>query len=143
MRSPLVDLSLGVNCQAWAVAHYLTRVENNYGFDRVETAPWYNGRERGLVFSFGWWQYLKPVLRIAVFEHRNSDDIVALEWQVPNWGMNPPTMASEGNLAYQTDNKWNDLAHSIPVGRAGDMAIWVQSRLREFADKHQLPNKEG
>ena len=95
---------------------------------RIETAPWYNGRERGIVISVC--KYAGDVLRIAIFEHRNSDSICALKWRSPV-GMNPPTIQSDGPLAYPTDNKHADIAFSVGPGEIGKMADWVTDQIDE------------
>lgn len=129
--SHMADPTFGINGQALAVLALLSGRENELAFRVVKTAPWYNGRERGVLFRFG--NEAGPVLNVAVFEHRNSDQLCAVAWVRDGWGTNPPNISTDGGFAYPTDNKY-DVSHSVPYGRAGDMELWVLKRVREFAD---------
>lgn len=129
----LVDLQLGLNCQAWAVAHLLNSIEPliENPIIIISTSPWYNDRERGLVFtvtdfSAGICQH------IAVYEHRNSDCICALKW-IERSEMNPPTLRSSGKLAYHGGNKW-DTAKSVQYGCVGEMSKWVSGAMNKFIE---------
>ena len=95
MPEKLVDKSLGISEQAYAVLQGLARqyieVPDNV---LVKTRAWYNGRERGIVLS------LSPIgegapysqLNIAFGECRNSDQIFLDKWDKYT-GVNPPTVA--------------------------------------------------
>lgn len=129
----LADSTFGIGGQARAVLALLeSHNRSTSGIDviqRVETSPWYNGREQGVLFSFG--AHTGPVLRIAVFEHRNSDSLCALMWRDDTWGMNPPTIESHQKKAYPTDNKW-DVAKSVEWGKIGEMVHWILDQFDEF-----------
>jgi|SRR6185436_10276311 len=129
----LADLTLGCHYNAWAVLHILAGkdVDTDNGW-RVETAPWYNGRERGFTFTIS---NFKKTLHVAVFEHRNSDDICALRWEGES-DINPPTCESDCEKAYHGKNKWDGIAHTVEYNEAGKMAEWVQNELENFADQH-------
>lgn len=127
----LADLTLGLHYNAWAVLHMLAGREADLPDEwRISTAPWYNGRERGFTFTLS---NYKKTLHIAVFEHRNSDSICALRWEVELPGMNPPSMATDGAKAYPTDHKYDDIAHSVRYDEAGHIAAWVEGQFTDFA----------
>ena len=95
---------------------------------RVDCAEWQNCRERGFVISLIAPEYRGKQLNIAFFEHRNSDDICAVEW-VQNTHINPPNInTAKFDGAYES--KW-DVSHSVPYGHAGQMADWIIERLEE------------
>lgn len=129
------DLSFELNSQALAVAQLLAGMEPDFAeYEngryqvRIFTYPWYNGRERGIVIQMAR-DFSAPVLNIAFFEHRNSDSICALEWvRDGGFGLNPPTIESDGKLAYPTDDKF-DVAKSVGWLQCGEMARWVYSRM--------------
>lgn len=136
-RDRIGDVSLNINHQAWAVLHYLAGREPDFaeykdGYYAIwlETAPWYNGRERGFVISMA-----KSIggkaIHIAFFEHRNSDSICALRCVTSDFGMNPPTLQSHGEAFYPTDNKFDDIAFSVGPGEIGKMADWIYDQLKE------------
>lgn len=124
-----IDTTFGVHRCAWEVLASLQSLHlSSPHFVRV--TPWYNGRERGFVFQAG----RDSVLNIAVFEHRNSDGICALRWETPYYGMNPPTIASDGHLAYPNDDKFGDIAHSEEHDGADDMAAWIYEQFKEHME---------
>lgn len=129
----LADPKLHVQDQAWAVLHLLAGMEfdlENYESVHARTAAWYNGRERGIVLSYATNGGSKT-LNIAIFEHRNGDSICALRWESEWFGINPPTIGSDGKAAYPTENK-HDVAHSVGWGKCGEMAQWVYKEAHNF-----------
>ncbi len=131
----LIDLTLGLNNQAIAVLHFLKDEELSSEDFHTSTSAWYNCRERGFVLSIK--SYRMPTgLYIAVFEHRNSDEICALKWEAKS-GVNPPTIESDGRLAYHGGDKFN-VAFSVGYGEVGKMATWV----RDQAEKYVAENAE-
>lgn len=134
--SKLVDMTFGINRQAMAVLHYLDCYEIDETAGQIfytTTAPWYNGRERGIVLQVKNPINYREALCIAFFEHRNSDSICALKW-IGQPDINPPCLLSDGKLAYPTDNKWNDIAHTEGCGRAYEMADWIWSEVENYCD---------
>lgn len=120
-----------IKAQAKAVRAYLEAydgVENSYGSDcggyqPVHIAEWHNCRERGYVIMFR--NEKREQLNIAFFEHRNSDNICAIEWVQST--LNPPTIdTAEFGNTYK--NKY-DFSHSVGYGEAADMAGWIMDRL--------------
>lgn len=80
--TPQVDLTLGLNPQAWAVLHLLAGYEiENFAPDaELYTWPWYNGRERGFVLA------LTPMaggraLCVAFAEVRGGDTLFVAVWE--------------------------------------------------------------
>lgn len=130
----ICDPTLSIGRQAWAVAAMLNQSDGLDASDdfHCETSAWYNGRERGLVFRCG--TLFGPVLCIAVFEHRNSDTLCALRWEAKLWGINPPTIESDGDAAYHGGNKYN-VAHEVGYGNAGKMAQWIAEQFQAFVAK--------
>lgn len=141
---PAADVTFDLNHQALAVLHYLAAYELTYPEDvlvDVKTAPWYNGRERGVVFSVGA-LLTGEYLHVAVFEHRNSDSLCALRWVNTSGYMNPPTIVSDGNRAYPTDNKSNDIVFQVDPGEIGEMATWVRDQMQNYLDESILREEE-
>lgn len=119
---------LGINAQAQAVLILL----NGMNCDRLQnrnmqTTTWYNGRERGLCFYVD--DFVKRKRRcVAVFEHRNSDDLCALKWE-DDININPPLSNLETfERAYKGGNKHN-IDFSVGWGEIGKMAMWVRAQL--------------
>ena len=136
MHQYLADMTFGIDAQAMAVAQLLSEVEME-GDGIIYTAPWYNNRERGIVFSY------QPVtsndmLHIAVFVHCNNDSICALRWTEPI-RVNPPTIDSSGEKAYRSLDKF-DAAYSVKYRQIGKMADWVQKEMETYI-KNAQPQK--
>lgn len=133
----LVNTNFGIGAQALAVLSYINSydgVESSWDNGKyhaeVNAAPWYNGRERGIVFYMRDRSY-KHQLNIAVYEHRNSDAICAVRWVGQTF--NPPTLADIPAGTYQ--DKW-DTAKDFNYGQANDMAHWVYDEFCEFWKEH-------
>lgn len=122
-----------INPQALAVMAYLGTydgIEASYcpgaGYlAHVRAAPWYNGRERGIVF------YMQDVkgeqLNIAVYEHRNSDQICALMW-VKTY-INPPSLATLPEDVFK--DKY-DYTESWNYGEAVLASRWIIKKFNDF-----------
>jgi hypothetical protein len=131
----LVHSNFGIGSQSLAVMCYLNEydgiesswcLQNKKYLAQLEAAPWYNGRERGIVFYMRSADYANQ-LNIAVFEHRNSDSICALMWQGRTF--NPPTLADVPEDVYK--DKW-DISHQMAYGEAAAMAQWIYNRCNDF-----------
>ncbi len=96
---------------------------------RPSVARWHNCREQGYVVSMRGAGDTPDQLNIAFFEHRNSDDICAVEWE--QWTMNPPNIdtAQFGSGVYR--DKY-DVSYSVRYGNAHKMADWIYERLERF-----------
>ena len=84
MKEPIGDLSLGMDNQSMEVLKLLAKEELNHDhLVFLRTQAWYNGREKGFVITAYTpntiWKY--RILHLAVFEHRNIDQICVLKWQ--------------------------------------------------------------
>ena len=136
----IIDFNFGVKNQARAVMHMLDREPDFADYDdgfyrvRIETRPWYNGRECGFVVSMGQHGYSGPYINIAVFEHRNSDNICALRWETDSSYYNHPLEDKNiFDVAYGGENKTKyDTAFSVPYGECGKIADWVYNQLKNF-----------
>lgn len=130
----VADMTFGLHHQALAVAQFLAGRAPDFAqwkdgrYEvRCETASWYNGRERGVLFSMSpGVQY--PWIHIAVFEHRNSDEVCAVRWTEDCPRLNPPTIADVPDEAYP--NKYS-VSHSVSWGHIGEMADWVYRAMEE------------
>lgn len=129
----MIESNFGINWQALAV---LANLQSRDGLEcswngerykaRVESAPWYNCRERGVVF------YLKHLksgrqVNVAVFEHRVGDHLCAAEWE-SDFTLNPPGLADLPEDTFNGGNwtcRWDH-------GQVSDAAEWVYSRLERF-----------
>ena len=142
----IVDQSFGINRQARAVMQYLDREPNfaeyREGQYRVNfvTRPWWNCRESGFVLSMQQSHYSGPWLHIAVYEHRNSDNICALRWETEREYMNHPLEDKNiwDNAYGGADKTKYDVAYSVGEGEVSQMADWVYSQFEEY----YKPNKE-
>ena len=129
-----------INPQAKAVRCYLEPLlEQNLEeiLDRLSIAEWYNGRERGYVLSYNPRvnEPKKKVRNVAWYEHRNSDIIVAVEFET-DWNINPPTFADIPDGTYK--DKW-DVSYSVKHGQAYKMARWIQSKaIRALFHNHHF-----
>lgn len=143
MSDHIIDFTFGVGRQARSVMAYLDHEPHFATYDsfyyvRIETRPWYNGREGGFVLSMQRMAKEKGEpkykwLHIAVFEHRNSDNICALKWITDNGYWNHPL--EDQNIfetAYGKGASKYDLAHQVGYGEAGKMAKWVFDEMATF-----------
>lgn len=126
----MIESNFGINWQALAV---LANLQSRDGLEsswdgeryaaRVQAAPWYNGRERGVVF------YLRhdsgSQLNIAVFEHRVGEHMCAAEWDALTF--NPPTLK---DLPGKFDgSNWTE---EWDYGSVVHVADWVYDRFEKF-----------
>jgi hypothetical protein len=120
----------GVNAQARAVLAYLSEhsgIESSWDdkLNRYNAYPvvfrWHNCREQGYVVAM---RSHSRQINIAFFEHRNSDQICAIEWEQLTLSGNPPHI----------DNmpKSGDISHQVDHGKPSEMADWVFERLTAF-----------
>ena len=93
----------------------------------INIARWENCREQGYVVSLRTKDYSKQ-LNIAWFEHRNNDNICAIEWE--QCTTNSPTIdtAQFGNI--YKDNY--DVSKSVRYDEYGVMADWIFHELENF-----------
>lgn len=145
MDNKIVDTSFGINRQALSVMYLLNREPDfaNYknGFYEVfiQTKPWYNGRESGFVVSMSPGTFSsKKVIHIAVFEHRNSDQICALKWENERHYWNHPLEDKDiFDVAYKNKGKF-DLDFTVGPGESGKMADWVYDELSRFYKENYI-----
>lgn len=127
----------GANYQARAVLAYLTKFGGiqeswSHGYKRYMAEPqvdrWHNCREQGYVVTLRSETCLRQI-NIAFFEHRNSDDICAVEWEGHH--LNPPTINDIPESHPYKDSKYA-VTHCVSVGEAEAMADWIFRRLTNF-----------
>ena len=130
----IADSTFGINPQALKVLKLLSKksaffFESNFN---TETHTWYNGREKGFTISMRPYFPRFSHIHIAVFEHRNSDNICALLWTTKSWYLNGP-IADEKTLklAYPIDDKY-ETAVTFGYGEYQKMADWVYGKLKDF-----------
>ena len=137
----LFDNIDGANYQAKAVLAILSskEIEDSYDSDmrdylaKPEVARWENCREQGYVITFRV-GFTSPQLNIAFFEHRNSDDICAIEWEQTT--INTPTIDTMDGKGKVYKDKW-DVSKSVRVGEYDAMADWIMQRLKAFWEKNK------
>jgi len=152
MAQHIADPTFNIKAQVLAVMQLLAQrgpafanYNKKYGDYRVyfETKPWYNGRERGLVITMGPRLIGGPYLHIAVFEHRNSDQLCTLRWETEHNYWNHPLEDPEiFEKAYHGKTKY-DTAASFGCGEIGKCADWVYGEFEDFylENKKKLEDK--
>jgi hypothetical protein len=104
----MADPSFNVHGSAMAVLYLLSLREptfaeykdGRYILERI-TAPFYSGRERGVIVSYIRYDVeYKRQLNIVFGESRNSDNIFVDEW-ISDMTRNPPTLVDFGEEAYK------------------------------------------
>ena len=95
MTNKLVDMTLGISEQAYAVLQGLERLQIEVPNGTIaQTRAWYNGRERGVVLSFNAVGKGKSnhQFNISFGECRNSDQLFLDKWEKYT-GFSPPTIS--------------------------------------------------
>lgn len=132
----MLNKNYGIGAQALAVQAYLNMfdgVEASWDKERKcylaepKVAPWYNGRERGIVVYMVDQQWQRQI-NIAIYEHRNTDQICALMFEAKTYG-NPPTLADVPPGVYETKG---DFTECWRYNEAYDAAEWVYEQLENF-----------
>lgn len=133
----LFDNHDGANYQAQCVLAILRHlaIEESWDADRMaydfepwsypEVDRWQNCREQGYVI---YWRLSRKQINIAFFEHRNSDNICAVEWE--QLTTNAPTIDTmDRNQIYK--DKW-DVSKTVSYNKFSEMADWIMERLTAF-----------
>ena len=95
---------------------------SDLGENPFHVARWMNGREQGyIVASVS--SFLLTQLNIVFYEHRNSDDIVALEWKSKETDNIPTPQDLLDSRLY--DDEFSDHAHKVGCLEIREMAQWV------------------
>ena len=115
---------------------------NGKSYDlEIKVGRYENGREQGYVFTINIWDYLNDTgnnlqKNWAVFEHRNSDDIVVLSNEL--FTINTPTwadMTENGKLGkYDVDKEF-------PYNGACECGEYLIREMQEFVEKNYIPTK--
>ena len=138
MSVPLIQyLNDGASFQAKAVLAYICDIigeglENTFNGDKNTydaipvVARWSNGREQGYVISLE--NYHEKQINIAFFEHRNSDNICAVEWEQIIY--NSPTI-DNADFGDKYQDKSN-VSKTVEYGEDIKMAEWIVEILTKF-----------
>lgn len=128
----MIEPNFGINWQSLAV---LANLQSRDGLEcswngdryaaRVMTAPWYNCRERGVVFYL-WHLKTHRQVNVAVFEHRVGDHLCAALWE-SEITLNPPTLDDLPN-DFEECNWTKEWKH----GKVSEAADWIYSSLEVF-----------
>ena len=126
------DLTLGLNPQALSVLALLSQLEPGYANDgtsylvSINTAAFYNGRERGFVISQ--WAFddarENNLIHLACVECRRSDDIVVYQWDSMAKGINPPVIEEMPEEAWKNRKLFG-------YGQSGKVADYICTQLKE------------
>lgn len=128
----------GACASAQAVLAYLQHmnIEESWSSERrtylaqPKVARWENGREQGYVVSMTDSEFLKKTqINIAFYEHRNSDNIVAIVWEQVT--LNSPTIDTINTNGTVFKDKW-DVTKSFDYDLAWSMASWIREQLTDF-----------
>lgn len=142
MNYACADMSFGLNGQALAVAQFLAKREPDfanwredqhcYDIYHISTFPWYNGRETGVLFCLTPFLTSKTLI-IAVFEHRNCDNICAVSCLHDTFMLNSPSPEEIISKLYnheETSVPSNMV--NVPYGSVGEMAQKVYNLMSEY-----------
>lgn len=130
--------NFGINAQALAVMAYLGNrdgIESSWNKEasnymaEVRAAPFYNGRERGIVFYMT--NARGKQLNIVVYEHRNTDQICAIRWE-KNTYINPPNLNDLGEDVFPTSHSYTE---SWKYGEAHLAADWIYEEFNNYWDE--------
>jgi hypothetical protein len=136
LEQMMLNKNYGIGAAALAVQSYIESrdgIEPSWNKERgrydaePRVAPWYNGRERGIVIYMNNHNHTDQI-NIAIYEHRNSDNICALMWRQKTY-INPPCLATLPEDVFK--DKW-DVTESWSYYKAVDAASWVVEQLEEF-----------
>lgn len=128
----------GANVQAQAVLAYLRaydELESSWSAEQMrymaepEVNRWHNCREQGYVVSLRSGDY-RRMIHIAFYEHRNSDSICAVKFELSGL-LNPPTINDipKDHPFYESKYATD---HSVSVGKAMEMADWIYDELNNW-----------
>lgn len=141
--------TIGINAQAVAVLAYLLgdgskdaawapadayEAGEGYLID-LTVRPWYNGRERGFSLMFDG-HYQDRYLYVAVFEHRNSDEICGWAWTSELRTVNPPTV---DDVPDEVAPDKNTHSFAFPYGDADMAAMWIRDAVARWWTEHRRP----
>jgi hypothetical protein len=132
----MLNKNYGIGAAALAVQAYIESydgVESSWNNERhrydaePRVAPWYNGRERGIVIYMTGARHRNQI-NIAIYEHRNSDSICALMWRQDTF-LNPPSLATLPEDVFK--DKW-DVTGTWGPDEAVTVARWAVDCLDNF-----------
>ena len=144
----ITDPTLGLNNQALAVLYFMARMSPDFADYKdgdyqviLETRTWYNGRERGFTLNMSP-DYNSEWIHLAVFEHRNSDEICVLNWTTKDNYWNGATADNSLDEAYHGGTKF-DVAATFKYGEIGEVANYLYEELEKFyeAQKKKMEAK--
>lgn len=137
----ITDPTFGINSQALAILHFLSNREPDFaeygdtGYHvLLNTKPWYNGRERGILISMDSIGETEKILHIAVFEHRNSDNICCLKWETNASYLNYPDDNAIDKAYKGQDKHYADA--SFKYGEIGECANYIYDTLADYYIAH-------
>lgn len=151
----ILNANFNINAQALAVYHMLVaRINNEFSREYLEagSAPWYNGREKGIVIWFGGsvatrqhaFKTTKHPQIVFVFgECRCSDGIFLDMWEVEDnkysyYDGNVPNHLDE-KYEWAYENEREEFGHAA----VGDVIEQIMDRVEEFVRVHDLKEKAG
>jgi hypothetical protein len=146
MSGKLFQDTDGACAASQAVLAYLRKrsIEPSWNAERREydaeprVSRWENGREQGYVVWLRVPSYTGPQLNIAFFEHRNSNEICAVEFEASTW--NSPRLDDIPESHPYHNSKWA-ASHTVRYNQAYEMADWITERLTAHWVKHSQPAK--
>lgn len=140
----MLNKNYGIQAAALAVQAYLENydgIESSWNSEKgrymasPSVAPWYNGRERGIVVYMHS-KASKGQINIVVYEHRNSDHICAVVWEQHTY-INPPSLT--GMPADIMQSKW-DFTKMWSYTEAVVAAQWIYEQLDKYWPEGKLEN---
>lgn len=146
----IADPSFGIKSQEQAVLAYLSNQEPHFAEYKdgayqisFSTYPWYNGRERGICLQMSpEWAGGDNYLNIAIFEHRNSDQLICLKWKSERAFWNYPLEDPKTiDKAYHGGNKWTADGTFSYLDIKG-VVNWVMNECEIFYKKHHKYEKK-
>lgn len=132
-KKQLANPTLSMNAQALEVLKRLKHMNLEDPRILVQTAAWYNGRERGFSLTFhamrvtyGDREIFRPNFVIAVSEHRCCDSIVIDNWPIGYIPMNPPTVSDFNDDAYYRRRR------TVPFEQYDDAVDVIRELVRQW-----------
>jgi len=134
----IVDFTFGIAPSVQAIAQMLNGRSEEMSSSLTpltlfKTSPWYNGRERGMVFTLGIPEICKS-MNIVVFEHRNGGGLCGYAWITDSaYYLNPPSLNDSLDRIYEDEET---ISFFCSENEINEMAERIYDTFSEFIDEY-------